>query len=53
MTRMYLFVILNQTRMKIGVMFGDPTTTPGGKAIPFHASTRIKARSRTANKRRR
>ena len=37
-----LFVILNQTRMKIGVMFGDPTTTPGGKAIPFHASTRIK-----------
>ena len=28
--------------MKIGVMFGDPTTTPGGKAIPFHASIRIK-----------
>ena len=37
-----LFVILNQTRTKIGVMFGDPTTTPGGKAIPFHATTRIK-----------
>jgi len=37
-----LFVILNQTRTKIGVMFGDPTTTPGGKAIPFHASVRIK-----------
>ena len=37
-----LFVILNQIRMKIGVMFGDPTTTPGGKAIPFHATTRIK-----------
>jgi len=37
-----LFVILNQTRTKIGVMYGDPTTTPGGKAIPFHASTRIK-----------
>jgi recombination protein RecA len=37
-----LFIILNQTRTKIGVMFGDPTTTPGGKAIPFHASTRIK-----------
>ena len=32
---------LNQTRMKIGVMFGDPTTTPGGMAIPFHASVRI------------
>ena len=37
-----LFVILNQTRTKIGVMYGDPTTTPGGKAIPFHASIRIK-----------
>lgn len=37
-----LFVILNQIRTKIGVMFGDPHTTPGGKAIPFHASTRIK-----------
>jgi recombination protein RecA len=28
--------------MKIGVMYGDPTTTPGGKAIPFHSSVRIK-----------
>ena len=37
-----LFVILNQTRTKIGVMFGDPMTTPGGKAIPFHSSVRIK-----------
>jgi len=37
-----LFVILNQIRTKIGVMYGDPTTTPGGKAIPFHATTRIK-----------
>ena len=37
-----LFVILNQTRTKIGVMYGDPDTTPGGKAIPFHASIRIK-----------
>ena len=37
-----LFVILNQIRTKIGVMYGDPMTTPGGKAIPFHASIRIK-----------
>jgi recombination protein RecA len=36
------FVCLNQTRTKIGVMYGDPTTTPGGMAIPFHASLRIK-----------
>ena len=37
-----LFVCLNQIRMKIGVMYGDPTTTPGGKAIPFHSSVRVK-----------
>jgi len=37
-----LFVILNQIRTKIGVLYGDPTTTPGGKAIPFHSSVRIK-----------
>jgi recombination protein RecA len=37
-----LFVILNQIRTKIGVMHGDPTTTPGGMAIPFHASVRLK-----------
>lgn len=37
-----LFVILNQIRDKVGVLYGDPTTTPGGKAIPFHASIRIK-----------
>jgi len=37
-----LFVILNQIRTKIGVMYGDPTTTPGGKAIPLHSSVRIK-----------
>lgn len=37
-----LFVCLNQVKTKIGVMFGDPDTTPGGKALPYHASTRIK-----------
>ena len=37
-----LFVILNQIRTKVGVMYGDPTTTPGGKAIPFHSSIRIR-----------
>jgi len=34
-------VCLNQIRTKIGVMFGDPMTTPGGLSLPFHASTRI------------
>ena len=37
-----LFICLNQIRTKVGVMYGDPTTTPGGKAIPFHSSVRIK-----------
>ena len=47
-----LFVILNQIRTKIGVMYGDPDTTPGGKAIPFHSSVRIKlgAGSKILNK---
>ena len=33
---------LNQIRDNIGVMHGDPLTTPGGRAIPFHASVRIR-----------
>jgi recombination protein RecA len=33
---------LNQIREKIGVLHGDPLTTPGGRAIPFHASVRIR-----------
>lgn len=37
-----LLVCLNQIRTKVGVMYGDPTTTPGGHAIPFHSSVRIK-----------
>jgi len=37
-----LFVCLNQVRTKIGVLYGDPTAVPGGNAIPFHASVRIK-----------
>jgi len=37
-----LLVALNQTRTKIGIIYGDPMTTSGGMAIPFHASVRIK-----------
>lgn len=36
-----LIIFLNQTRMKLGVMFGDPTTTPGGNAPKFYSSVRI------------
>lgn len=32
---------INQTREAIGVMYGDPTTTPGGKALKFYSSVRI------------
>lgn len=35
-------LIVNQTRTKMGVMFGDPTTTPGGQAMKFAASVRLK-----------
>tara|TARA_B100002049_G_scaffold236889_1_gene225059 strand:+ start:1072 stop:2094 length:1023 start_codon:yes stop_codon:yes gene_type:complete len=37
-----LALFLNQARTKIGVMFGDPTTTPGGNAPEFYASVRVK-----------
>ena len=40
-------IFLNQTRMKIGVIFGNPDTTPGGLALKFYASIRIDLR-RTA-----
>lgn len=36
-----LILVLNQMREKPGVMFGDPNTTPGGKAPKFYASVRI------------
>jgi len=35
-------IFCNQMKVKIGVMFGDPMTTPGGKAIPYHASVRLR-----------
>ena len=38
-------VFTNQLRQKLGVMFGDPRTTSGGKALPFHASTRIRLKN--------
>ena len=38
-------VFTNQLRQKMGVMFGDPWTTSGGKGLPFHASVRIRLKS--------
>ncbi|MGC3991313.1 MAG: hypothetical protein QM796_16850 [Chthoniobacteraceae bacterium] len=37
-------VFTNQIREKIGVMFGNPETTPGGKALKFYASVRVDIR---------
>ncbi len=37
-------VFINQIRMKIGVMFGNPETTPGGNALKFYASVRVDIR---------
>ena len=39
-----LLVFLNQIRMKIGVMFGNPETTTGGNALKFYASVRMEIR---------
>lgn len=37
-------IFINQIRMKIGVMFGNPETTTGGNALKFYASVRIEVR---------
>ena len=39
-----IMVFTNQIREKIGVMFGNPETTPGGKALKFYASVRVDIR---------
>jgi recombination protein RecA len=43
-------VFINQIRMKIGVMFGNPETTTGGKALKFYSSVRIDLRRVTTIK---
>ena len=39
-----IVIFINQIRMQIGVMFGSPETTPGGKALKFYTSVRIDIR---------
>ncbi|MGE3062401.1 MAG: recombinase RecA [bacterium] len=43
-------VFINQVRYKIGVMFGNPMTTPGGLALKFHSSIRMEVRRVTSIK---
>jgi recombination protein RecA len=43
-------IFINQIRMKIGVMFGNPETTPGGNALKFYSSVRIDVRRVTTLK---
>ena len=43
-----IIIFLNQIRMKIGVRFGNPQTTPGGLALKFYSSVRINLRHRAA-----
>ncbi|MCH7813246.1 MAG: recombinase RecA [Planctomycetes bacterium] len=43
-------IFINQIRMKIGVMFGNPETTPGGRALKFYSSIRIDIRRISAIK---
>ncbi len=39
-----VMIFINQIRMKIGVMFGNPETTPGGRALKFYSSVRVDVR---------
>jgi recombination protein RecA len=43
-------IFINQIREKIGVMFGNPETTPGGRALKFYASVRLDIRRMDALK---
>ncbi|MEX1014438.1 MAG: recombinase RecA [Candidatus Paceibacterota bacterium] len=41
-----VIIFINQIRMKIGVMYGNPETTPGGRALKFYSSVRLDIRRR-------
>ncbi len=45
-----IVIFINQLREKVGVMFGSPETTPGGRALKFYASVRIEVRKSDAIK---
>lgn len=39
-----VIIFINQIRMQIGIMFGNPEVTPGGKALKFYSSVRVEVR---------
>ncbi|MGN1343673.1 MAG: recombinase RecA [Traorella sp.] len=43
-------IFINQLREKVGIMFGNPETTPGGRALKFYASVRVEIRKSEAIK---
>jgi recombination protein RecA len=45
-----LLIFVNQIRMKIGIMFGNPETTSGGEALKFYSSVRLDIRKKGTNK---
>lgn len=46
-----VIVFINQLREKVGIMFGNPETTPGGRALKFYSSVRLDVRRREILKR--
>nr|MBW3453306.1 hypothetical protein [Streptococcus constellatus] len=40
-------IIINQLREKVGIMFGNPDSTPGGRDLKFYASVRLDVRGNT------
>jgi len=47
-TNQVTIIFINQIREKIGVMYGNPETTPGGRALKFYSSVRLDVRRRDA-----
>ena len=45
-----LLIFINQIRMKIGVIFGNPETTPGGKALDYYSTYRLEIRAPRSGK---